>query len=179
MDDIVRQAMAKWPQVPACFGWLGFDDRGDWYMRDDGVQAKGDFTQAKGSKLAHTKLIEFIERNYACDQFGRWYFQNGPQCVFVELQSTPFVWRVQDNGQLTTMRAQALELLESLIDENGRLYALTDKGIGLIHSLDTWHAAKALEDKLWAAPKEVRSAQLGLDYGFMLSPAEGEKKPTA
>jgi len=147
MDDIVRQAMAKWPQVPACFGWLGFDDRGDWYMRDDGVQAKGDFTQAKGSKLAHTKLIEFIERNYACDQFGRWYFQNGPQCVFVELQSTPFVWRVQDNGQLTTMRAQALELLESLIDENGRLYALTDKGIGLIHSLDTWHAAKALEDK--------------------------------
>jgi hypothetical protein len=124
-------------------------------MRDDGVQAKGDFTQAKGSKLAHTKLIEFIERNYACDQFGRWYFQNGPQCVFVELQSTPFVWRVQDNGQLTTMRAQALELLESLIDENGRLYALTDKGIGLIHSLDTWHAAKALEDKLWAAPNEV------------------------
>ncbi|MFZ9138137.1 MAG: DUF2946 family protein, partial [Hylemonella sp.] len=23
MDDIVRQAMAKWPNVPACYGWLG------------------------------------------------------------------------------------------------------------------------------------------------------------
>jgi hypothetical protein len=37
--------MAKWPQVPACFGWLGLDDRGDWYMRDDKVQAQGALTQ--------------------------------------------------------------------------------------------------------------------------------------
>jgi len=76
MDDIVKQAMAKWPQVPACFDWLGFDDRGDWYMRDDAVQALGGFTVAKGSKLNHTKLIEFIERNYQCDAQGR--FKTGP-----------------------------------------------------------------------------------------------------
>jgi hypothetical protein len=63
-----------------------------------------------------------------------------------------------------------------LVDENGRLYALTAKGLGLIHSMDTWHAAKALEDKLWPAVKEVGSAQLVLNYGYMLSPAKGEKK---
>jgi hypothetical protein len=177
MDDIVKQAMAKWPQVPDCYGWLGFDDRGDWYMRDDGVQAQGDFAHAKGSKLAHTKLIEFIERNYACDPFGRWYFQNGPQRVFVELQSVPFVWRVLDSGLLTGPQGDILELLECLVDENGRLYALTAKGLGLIHSMDTWHAAKALEDKLWPAPKEVSSAHLVTDYAFVLSPAKGEKKP--
>ena len=178
MDHIVKQAMAKWPKVPACYGWLGFDDRGDWYMRDDGVQAQGDFTQAKGSKLAHTKLIEFIERNYASDSLGRWYFQNGPQRVFVELQSVPFVWRVTESGLLTTAQGEVIGLQqESLIDENGRLYAVTSKGVGLSHSMDTWHAAKALEAKLWPAPKDVRSAHLALDYDFMLSPAKGEKKP--
>jgi hypothetical protein len=177
MDDIVKQAMAKWPQVPDCYGWLGFDDRGDWYMRDDGVQAQGDFAQAKGSKLAHTQLIAFIERNYACDPFGRWYFQNGPQRVFVELQSVPFVWRVLDSGLLTGAQGDLLDLMECLVDENGRLYALTAKGLGLIHSMDTWHAAKALEEKQWPAAKEVGSAQLVVDYGYMLSPAKGEKKP--
>ena len=177
MDDIVKQAMAKWPQVPDCYGWLGFDDRGDWYMRDDAVQAQGDFAHAKGSKLAHTKLIEFIERNYACEPLGYWYFQNGPQRVFVELQSVPFVWRVLDSGLLTAAQGELVKLHECLVDENGRLYALTDKGLGLIHSMDTWHAAKALEDKLWPAPKEVRSTDLALDHGFILSPAKGEKKP--
>jgi hypothetical protein len=44
--------------------------------------------------------------------------------------------------------------------------------------MDTWHAAKALEDKLWPAVKEVGSAQLVLNYGYILSPAKGEKKPT-
>ena len=32
MDDIVLQAMVKWPKVPACYGWLGLDARGRWYL---------------------------------------------------------------------------------------------------------------------------------------------------
>ena len=28
MDDIVKQAMAKWPNVPHCYGWLALDARG-------------------------------------------------------------------------------------------------------------------------------------------------------
>ena len=43
MDDIVKQAMAKWPTVPDCYGWLGLDARGNWYMRDDRAQACGNF----------------------------------------------------------------------------------------------------------------------------------------
>ena len=43
MDDIVKQAMAKWPNVPHCYGWLGLDARGNWYMRDDPSQARGSF----------------------------------------------------------------------------------------------------------------------------------------
>ena len=51
MDDLVRQALAKWPNVPDCYGWLGLDARGQWYMRDDRVQAAGPFAQHKGSVL--------------------------------------------------------------------------------------------------------------------------------
>jgi hypothetical protein len=60
MDDIVKQAMAKWPNVPHCYGWLALDARGTWRMRD--------------------------ER-------GCWYFQNGPQRVYINLEATPFIAR--------------------------------------------------------------------------------------
>ena len=65
MDDIVKQAMAKWPNVPNCYGWLGLDERGHWYLRDDPAQARGRFQSgvpgSKGSLLQHEKLIEFIQ----------------------------------------------------------------------------------------------------------------------
>ena len=68
VDEIVKQAMTKWPDVPDCFGWLGLDNRGQWHMRDDRVQALGSFQSglqgAKGSVLRHEKLISFIDRNY-------------------------------------------------------------------------------------------------------------------
>src|SRR5512133_1119822 len=98
MDDIVKQALAKWPNVPACYGWLGLDARGNWFMRDERAQALGPFAggshPSKGSMLKHDKLIDFIGRNYQSDAGGRWFFQNGPQCVYVELEATPLIWRV-------------------------------------------------------------------------------------
>lgn len=79
MDDIVKQALAKWPAVPHCYGWLGLDARGHWYMRDDRVQALGAFAgggwQRKGSQLKHEKLLEFIGRNYEPDGTGQWFFK--------------------------------------------------------------------------------------------------------
>ena len=55
MDDIVKAALAKWPGVPHCYGWLGLDRRGRWYMRDDRTQAAGPFPASKGSLLTHDK----------------------------------------------------------------------------------------------------------------------------
>lgn len=46
MDEIVKAAMAKWPEVPACYGWLGLDARGQWHLRDDAVQRAGPFAGA-------------------------------------------------------------------------------------------------------------------------------------
>src|SRR5213076_2875671 len=70
MDPIVEAALKKWPNVPHCYAWLALDARGDWYMRDDRIQAAGPFPKVKGSRILHEKLREFIQRNYASDEAG-------------------------------------------------------------------------------------------------------------
>jgi hypothetical protein len=89
MDDIVKQAMAKWPNVPYCYGWLALDARGTWRMRDEAAQR----ADAPGDKLSNAALVGFINRNYLRDERGCWYFQNGPQRVYINLEATPFIAR--------------------------------------------------------------------------------------
>jgi hypothetical protein len=175
MDDIVRQAIAKWPNVPDCYGWLGLDARGNWYMRDDCAQAAGPFPAVKGSVLRHRKLIEFIERNYECDPQGRWFFQNGPQRVYVELEAAPWIWRVDEAAQVTAHSGQAAQVEHSVIDDDGRLYLATDLGFGLVHSLDMLHAANAVERGAWT-PDSLDTGALPARYGYVLSPAAGQQK---
>lgn len=184
MDDIVLQAMAKWPQVPHCYGWLGLDARGEWYMRDDPTQAAGAFASgaphSKGSRLQHEKLIAFIGRNYLCDDLGQWYFQNGPQRVFVELQATPWVWRVADNLSLSTHTGLPARFQRCLMDEYGHAYieaALPDAGapgrsttaFGLVHTLDVAQVADALDQGQWKVTS-VALDELPGRYGYVPSP---------
>jgi hypothetical protein len=89
MDEIVKQALAKWPNVPHCFHWLALDARGSWRMRDERAQSLG----LPGDKILRNVLADFINRNYTCDEQGRWYFQNGPQRVYVDLEATPYIAR--------------------------------------------------------------------------------------
>ena len=171
MDDIVKQAMAKWPNVPDCYGWLGLDARGDWYMRDDRVQALGDFRHSKGSRLQHEKLIEFIGRNYACDAYGRWFFQNGPQRVFVELEATPWVWRLQPDGRVHTHTGETARVQRCFVDEVGHVYLETDVGFGLVHTQDVTQAAQCVEDGLWV-PIEVEQQALPKRFNYCVSPQQ-------
>jgi hypothetical protein len=89
MDDIVKQAIAKWPNVPHCYGWLALDARGGWRMRDERAQTLG----LPGDRIVHATLLGFINRNYTHDDQGRWYFQNGPQRVYVDLEAAPYIAR--------------------------------------------------------------------------------------
>lgn len=89
MDDIVKQAIAKWPNVPHCYGWLGLDARGNWRMRDERAQQQN----LAGDKLTNPALVAFITRNYGHDERGCWYFQNGPQRVYVNLEAAPYIAR--------------------------------------------------------------------------------------
>lgn len=182
MDDIVRQAMAKWPHVPHCYGWLGLDARGNWYMRDDQVQARGLFASglpgAKGSLLQHAKLIAFIQRNYASDAAGQWYFQNGPQRVYVELEATPWVWRVDSDFRVSAHDGRAADRQNCWVDENGWLYLQTDIGFGLVHTQDVTVAADAIEQGCWTVV-EASLAQLSARYAYARSPQalQAIKKP--
>lgn len=175
MDDIVRQAMAKWPHVPDCYGWLGLDSRGQWHMRDDRVQALGSFQSgvpgAKGSVLRHDKLIDFIHRNYEADAQGRWYFQNGPQRVFVELECTPIIWRIGQDGQVSAHTGHASPVQACLMDEAGRLYLHTPRGLGLVHTQDVGLAADLIEQGRWTLT-ECQSHTLPLRFGYVTSPQQ-------
>jgi len=182
MDDIVKAALRKWPNVPHCYGWLALDARGDWYMRDDRTQAAGPFPQVKGSRILHDKLREFIHRNYACDESGNWFFQNGPQRVYVELEATPWVWRVQaespslqaggeDDAIVVRSHTGHHATVDSAyVDEAGRLFLATDLGIGIVHTADMEVAARAVESGTWQ-PVAITFDALPQRFGYRLSPA--------
>jgi len=179
MDDIVKQALAKWPNVPHCFGWLGLDARGNWYMRDDRTQAAGPFAQAKGSLLRHEKLIDFIHRNYEHDDAGQWFFQNGPQRVYVELECTPWVCRVSEAGaQVSTHSGLPVQVSACLVDENGRVYVATPLGVGVVHTQDMEAAADAIEQGRWK-PETVSAQDLPARFGYVPSPQAHQQKATA
>lgn len=184
MDEIVKAAMAKWPNVPACVGWLGLDARGRWWMRDDRAQAAGPFagpgscTQSRGSCLRHDKLIAFIERNYACDESGQWYFQNGPQRVFVELEAAPWVLRLSVDGgalKVNDHRGDRVPMGLWLVDEAGRAYMVTARGLGVVHTQDMHVLADAIEAGLC---EYVQCEAQGLEkqYGFVASPQRHQEK---
>jgi hypothetical protein len=122
MDDIVKQAMAKWPNVPHCYGWLALDARGNWRMRDEAAQQ----ADSAGDKLNNATLVGFINRNYAHDDAGRWYFQNGPQRVYVNLEATPYIARTDPAQGLVLQTGAALGSIE-------RLY-LTEVGVAIVQA---------------------------------------------
>lgn len=175
MDEIVRKAMAKWPNVPDCFGWLGLDRRGQWHMRDERAQALGSFQSgvvgARGTVLRHDKLIEFIHRNYEADAQGRWYFQNGPQRVYVELEAAPWVWRVSPQGELVSHTGLPTQAQQCLCDQWGHVYVATPLGLGLVHTQDVGHVAQLIEQGHWALA-DCQREQLPQQYGFVLSPQQ-------
>ena len=118
MDDLVKQALAKWPNVPHCYGWLGLDARGHWRMRDQHAQQQ----QLPGDKIAHAALLNFINRNYARDERGCWFFQNGPQRVYVNLEATPHIARSDPQHGFVLQTGTPLAVIETAyLCDNGAL----------------------------------------------------------
>ena len=175
MDDIVKQALKKWPNVPHCYDWLALDARGEWYMRDDRVQAAGPFPRIKGSRILHEKLREFIERNYLADDAGCWFFQNGPQRVYVELEAAPWIWRLTardgDAPAIVSHTGRSAQFASAWLDEQGRLFLASDLGFGIVHTLDMNLAADAVEVGRWT-PAETRFDALPARFGYCLKPTK-------
>jgi len=124
MDEWVLNALKRWPNVPALFGWLGLDRRGRWLVQ--------------GEAISHPRIIEVINRNYAADEHGRWYFQNGPQRGYMQLESAPLILFVSDdNERLVTHTGLAItQLRAAYLDEEGSLIFTTEHGPGELRGTD-------------------------------------------
>ena len=143
MDDIVIRAMAKWPDAPAVFGWLSLDRRGQWRIKSPA----GKGPAGHGERIANPAVNDFIGRNYTHDGQGRWYFQNGPQRVYVTLDYTPLVYRVVATRPLCfeTHYGVAAAPLEGVwMDEAGNLILRTGLGPGLLLDRDLSRVLDAL-----------------------------------
>ena len=118
MDEIVARALKKWPNVPHCYGWLALDARGRWRMRDQHAQDN----DLPGDPIMHAALIGFIERNVDCDAEGRWYFQNGPQRVYIDLALTPYIARTDPaHGFALHTGAPLTDIAQAWLSDSGCL----------------------------------------------------------
>ena len=141
MDEIVIRGMLKWPNVPAVYGWLSLDRRGNWMIRN---------VSGRFERIANPAVNEFIGRNYAADAEGRWFFQNGPQRVFVSLDYTPWVYRLDDAGEgLLAHTGAAPRTLEAVfVDDAGALLLMAETGIGVLLDRDLPAFIERLADPL-------------------------------
>ena len=121
MDDIVLRSMAKWPDVPDVYGWLSLDRRGNWLL--------------KGERIGNQALRDFISRNYTADARGCWYFQNGPQRVFVALAYTPLVLHFEGEALFDHCGRPFLPE-QAFVDEEGSVLMQGIQGIGLLDDRD-------------------------------------------
>lgn len=200
MDDIVKQALARWPNVPHCTGWLRLDARGHWRLRDEADQAQG----APGTPIRHEALNAFINRNYERDAGGQWFFQNGPQRVYVELEYTPWVVRLAslpkaagDALTLTDHTGHAFDPAAVYVDEQGSVL-FADSGdadmarVALLHDhdLDGFAEHATLDDDgesgifHWRAGADlplqaIARADVPARFGFIQSPEQQEKAEKA
>jgi len=162
MDAAVLRAMARWPQVPAVYGWLGLDRRGNWLLRQSAEGAFG--------RIGNAALRAFIARNYAVDERGCWYFQNGPQRVFVSLAYAPFVLHYEGSALFDQCGAAAMPL-ERFIDDEGSVLVRVERGLGLLDDRDLEAFASRLGSD-WRSLPRVARAQAGLRFGFVAEPAD-------
>jgi hypothetical protein len=142
MDPVVSLAMAKWPKMPAVYGWLALDRRGQWSIKSASPDGAAQF-----EPVANPKLIDFIGRNYTHDGAGRWYFQNGPQRVYVGLAYTPLVYRIARTHPLsfeTHAGVGCASLQAACMDEDGNLLLVTEHGPGLLLDRDLPRGLEAL-----------------------------------
>ena len=154
MDEIVAKALAKWPDVPAVYGWLSLDRRGNWRIKEE--------------RVGNAALREFIARNYARDSGGSWFFQNGPQRVFVRLAYTPLIVRTRE-ASFVDQCGRAFESAGAMLDNEGSVLLLGGGGVALLDDRDLAAYADAREEALQALPR-IESRDVADRFGFIPEP---------
>jgi hypothetical protein len=143
LDEDVERAMRKWPNVPQCFGWLALDTRGAWRLQ--------------GEVVHHEGLNHFLSRNYRSDAQGRWYVQNGPQQVFVDLSYTPWVYRYLPTQRIVTHTHMEIDDIQgACLDDDGNLLLATAYGVGIVDDRDLLRFEDLFELDLDDQPRALK-----------------------
>ena len=151
MDEIVARSLAKWPNVPAVYGWLELDRRGNWRI--------------KGERIGNAALREFIGRNYEADERGRWFFQNGPQRVFVKLAYTPLVVHYEGE-RLIDHCGRPFTSRQAYQDDEGSVLLEGDGAIALLDDRDLERYADSA-----AELAQIRRADVETRFNFVSDPS--------
>jgi hypothetical protein len=157
MDKMVARSLAKWPDVPAVYGWLSLDRRGNWLI--------------KGERISNNALREFIARNYEADERGCWFFQNGPQRVFVTLAYTPLVVHFEGD-QLVDHCGRPYAGNLPYQDEEGSVLVV---GSGTVALLDDRDLAR-YADRADELPR-LAKADVAARFGFVQIPSVSLRLP--
>lgn len=150
MDEIVARSLTKWPNVPAVYGWLELDRRGNWLI--------------KGERIGNAALREFIGRNYEADERGRWFFQNGPQRVYVTLAYTPLVVHYEGD-RLFDHCGRPFACRSVFQDDEGSVLLEGERGIALLDDRDLARYADSAE----ALPR-IRRSEVETRFNFVSNP---------
>ena len=151
MDEIVARAVAKWPNVPAVYGWLSIDRRGNWLI--------------KGERIGNVALREFIARNYEADPEGRWFFQNGPQRVYVRLAYTPLVVHFEGDALIDHCARPFGEPLASFLDDEGSVLVQGERTVALVDDRDLNRYANDGETL-----QRIIGSEVAKRFGFVSDP---------
>jgi hypothetical protein len=150
MDEIVARSIAKWPNVPAVYGWLDLDRRGNWLI--------------KGERIGNVALREFIARNYAADERGRWFFQNGPQRVYVRLAYTPLVVHFEGDA-LFDHCGRPFKASTAYQDDEGSVLIEGEGSVALLDDRDLARFADRV-----AVLRPIARAEVPAGFGFVPDP---------
>ena len=129
MDAAVIASMARWPNVPDCYGWLHLNAQGQWLMGEQDELGDGQ----KPSVVEHEGLKNFINRNYVRTENGAWALQNGPQRVWVNLNLAPLIVRLH-RGIATAHTGVVVNIEVVILSSDGVVYFNTDLGAAALES---------------------------------------------
>jgi len=142
LSDMTKASMRKWPNVPSVYGWLSLDRRGRWLI--------------KNQRVTHKRTNRFLNENYLAAANGDWYVQNGPQKVFVNLEYTPLVFRIDGKDELVSHTGiNALRIESIIFDDDGNLLFHTSIGIGVLDDRDIIRLSDSLTDDLGGNPSLI------------------------
>ena len=104
-------------------------------------------------------------RNYEADARGCWYFQNGPQRVYVTLAYTPFVVR-HEGARLLDQCGREVLPRRTYLDDEDSVLVLGQHGICLLDDRDLERYAEGAD-----ALARIERSNVAARFGFVADPS--------